>query len=143
MIDPNVGGSKNGDGITITPCSQSIMVGGVPNHATILRYDVLDANSVDNNVVHELNGEASAVPKHHVGAATVDGLVGGNHQLLIQFDHHAALEDDPQGAPLGHGVTDGSWLRVHHVVIGIIGDDIDGATETTGGPSSEPFAALG
>lgn len=143
MIDPNVAGSENGDGITITLCSQANMVVRVSNHATLLRYDVLDANSVDDNVVHELNGEASAVPKHHVGAATVDGLVGGNHQLLIQFDHHAALEDDPQGAPLGHGVTDGSWLRVHHVVIGIIGDDIDGATETTGGPSSEPFAALG
>jgi len=143
MIDPNVGGSKNGDGITITPCSQSIMVGGVPNHATILRYDVLDANSVDNNVVHELNGEASTAPKLHVCATTIDGLVGGNHQLLPQTDDHAVSEDDPQGAFLGDSVTDSSRLRVHHVVIGIIGDDIDGTTEPAGGPSSEPFAALG
>jgi len=54
MIDPDVGGSEDGDGVTVTPGSHSNMVVGLPDAATLLRHDVLDANAVDDNVVDEL-----------------------------------------------------------------------------------------
>ncbi|WVZ13942.1 hypothetical protein V8G54_011508 [Vigna mungo] len=143
MIDPHVGGSEEGDGITITPRSQSNVVVGVPDHATLLRHNVLNANAVDDDVVHELNGEATTVPDLNVGTTTVDGLIGGNEKLLLQSDDHAAFEDDPKWTLLGDGISEGSWLRVDHVLVGVIGDNVNGSTEPSHSASSEPFSASG
>jgi len=143
MIDPDVGGTENGDGITITPRSLSNVVVRVSDQATLLRHDVLHANPVDDNVVHELHGEATTVPDLNIGATTIDGLVGGNHQLLLQTDDHAAFEGDPKRTLLSHSITEGSWFGVNHILIGVISDDIDGSTEASDGASSEPFSAFG
>ncbi|KAG2384001.1 uncharacterized protein HKW66_Vig0152360 [Vigna angularis] len=122
---------------------RSNVVVGVPDHATLLRHNVLNANSVDDDVVRELYGEATTVLDLNVGTTTVDGLVGGNEKLLLQSDDHAALEDDPKWTLLGDGISEGSWLRVDHVLVGVIGDNVNGSTEPTHCASSEPFSASG
>ena len=98
MVDPNVGGPEDGDGITITPCPLSNMVHGVSYQATIPGLNVLNAKPVDDDIVHELQGDSGTVLDLNIGSTTINGLVGGDHQLLLQDNDHVALECDPQWA---------------------------------------------
>lgn len=125
MIDPNILRSEDGDPVAVAPGSETEVVGGVSDHAAVAGDDVGDPDAVDDHVLHELDGDAGAVGDVDGGAAAVDGLVARHDQLLVQPDHHAALEDDPQRLQLDHGVAEGPRLRVHHVVVGVVGDHVD------------------
>lgn len=143
VIDPNVGGAKNGDSITITPTSQPKMIKRVPNHSTVHGLHLLYANPMNDHVVHELQGNASTILNLHVSTTTIDGLVGRHHQLLLQLNHHATCEDDPKWSLLDGTVSEGTGSRVNEVVVGVIGDNIDWATESSDGPPPETLAAFG
>lgn len=128
MIDPNVSGGEDGDPIAI----------GIARGLA-----VVDVEAVDDDVAHVPDTDASAVGDVHVGAAPVDGFEAAHHQLLLQSDHHVALEHDPQGARLNHGVPQGPSSGVSHVVVTWVGDHVVSPVSAANGGATEPDSAVG
>ena len=143
MINPDVRRAEYGDPITVAASSKSEMHDGVPDHAAAAGLDVMDVESVDDDVLHELDGDASAVGDMNVGTAAVDGLVAGDEQLLVEVDDHVAGEDDPERLGLDSSVAESAGAGVDQVVVGGVGDDIDLAVDAAKGVTPEPQGAVG
>ncbi|RDY05902.1 hypothetical protein CR513_10199, partial [Mucuna pruriens] len=111
-----------GDGVAIAPCPQPKVVVGVLDNARIFGHNFLDVNSMDDDIVHVLHGETIAILDLDVRTTTINGLVGGNQELLHQFNDHAMLEYNPQWALLDNGEIESSQLGIHHVVVRVVGD---------------------
>lgn len=75
MVDPYMRRAEDGDTIAIALCSKSIMINGISNIATGFGDDIMDVKAMDDNIVGELNGEASAIGNVNIKATSIDGLV--------------------------------------------------------------------
>ncbi|RDY05885.1 Folate-biopterin transporter 1, chloroplastic, partial [Mucuna pruriens] len=98
----------------------SPVVVGVPNHASIFGDNFLDVNSMDDDNIHVLHGEATIILDLHVCTMTINGLVGGNQELLPQLNDHVVLEYTPQWALLDNGKMESSHIGIDHVVIRVV-----------------------
>ncbi|RDY05843.1 hypothetical protein CR513_10269, partial [Mucuna pruriens] len=65
---------------------------------------------------HVLHGEATTILDQHVHTTTINGLVGGNQELLPQLNDHAVLEYNPQWVLLDNVEMESSRLGTHHVI---------------------------
>lgn len=83
MVDPNVGGTKDGDTIAVAHGPEADVIRGVSNRATWAGNNVVDLNAVDDDVLDELEGDPSSVGNVDVGAPAIDGLVGGDQELGV------------------------------------------------------------
>lgn len=114
------------------------MFDGVPNHAPILAYDVVDPHPVDDYIAHKLDSDSSTIGNVDSDAATIDGLVALHDELLLENDEHVAVKYDPQWLLLDHGMPEGSRSRVYEVVVASIRDDVERAVLATGGLVAKP-----
>lgn len=105
MIDPDILRPEDRYPVAVADGAKAVVVGGIPNHAASLAEDVVDPQPMDDDIADELDGDAGAVGDIHPSAAAVDGLVALHDELLLEGDHHAAIEYDPQGLLLDHGVA--------------------------------------
>ena len=110
MIHPDVARTKDGNAISITLSPEPVMGLRISDHPTTMNRNVVDLNSMDDDVVDELEGEASTAGNVHIDASSINGLVAGHDELLLQGDHHAAFEDDPQWAVTCNRMPESSWL---------------------------------
>lgn len=95
MVNPNMARSENRDPIAVGHGPPAIMRRRAANHGVAGRFAVVDVEAMDDDIRDELDGNAGAVSYVDVGAACVDGLEAVHDQLLLQRDHHVALEHDP------------------------------------------------
>jgi len=142
VVNPDVGCTKDGDTITVTLRPQTNVVVRIPDNSTISRHNVMDMNVMDDYILYELEGDASTKSYAHIGSPTVNGFVAGHYQLLIQPNHHAACEDNPEGPFLGYGVPEGSRFWIHHVVVRRIRYDVDRTTFSAGDSVAKAKDAL-
>lgn len=67
---------------------------------------------VDDHIAHILESYASISGYMHIGATAIHGLVAIEDELVLELDHHARLEDDPEGLVLDDRVAEGARGRV-------------------------------
>lgn len=143
VVDPHVVRAEHRDGVAVALGPEADVVGRVPDRPAVSRDDVMDPDVVDDDILDKLESEAGAIGDVDKHAPAIDGLVASHDQLLLKTNHHAVCKDDPQGLVLGHGVTQGSRLRVHHVVIGRVVHHVKVPVLASGGSVSEPSSTLG
>lgn len=137
VINPNVGGTKDGDTITITLGPKPYMVLRVPDVPSSTRKDVMYVKVMDNNILNKLYGNASTVGNADVGSSAVNGLVSGHDELLVEPDDHAPSEDDPKRLLLDDCVAECAGLGVDEVSVRRVGDDVVAAVFATDGVAPE------
>uniref|UniRef100_A0A5K1CVU7 Uncharacterized protein n=1 Tax=Nymphaea colorata TaxID=210225 RepID=A0A5K1CVU7_9MAGN len=143
VIYPDVAGPEYGDPVSIGHGPPTIVSRRAPDHGVACRLAVVDVYAVDDDVGHVLNGNARAVGDVDVCPAAVDGLVAVHDELLLEDDDHVALEHDPEWLVLDDGVAKGPRPRVHGVIVGRVGHDVDAAVTATNGFATKPDAAVG
>ena len=104
---------------------------------------MVNVDVVDDDVAHLLDREASVAGDLHVRAASVDGFVASDDELVSESDPHVAGEDDPERLRLDHGVAEGSGGRVRRVVVGGVGDEVKAPAFTAERALSEADGAVG
>ena len=110
MIDPDIARTKDGNAISITLSPQPIMCLGISDHSTPMNLNVVDLNSMDDDVADKLDGDASTTGNVDLNASSINGLIAGHDELLLEFDHHAAFKDNPQWASTCNCMAKSSWL---------------------------------
>lgn len=118
------------------------MAGGRHDACRAGGLDVVDGDAVDDNVGYVLEREAGAAGDADVDAAAVDGLVGRNHELVLEVDRHGVGECDPQRAGAGDGVAERAGSGVGWVVVAGGRDDVNPAGLATDGVAAEPHRAV-
>ena len=98
---------------------------------------------MDDHVADALEGDARAPSDMHRHTATVDGLVGRDHELPLQFDGHAGFEDNPEGSRARHGVAESPGRGVRRVVVAWGGDPVEGTIASSYCAFSESLSAVG
>lgn len=96
MVEPDVGGTEDGDAVTVAVCSEANVVGGVPDQTAGGDDNVVDVEAVDDHILGELDADTSTEGNVDIGAAGIDGLMAGHKQLFGQCNDHAPTKDDPQ-----------------------------------------------
>lgn len=143
MIDPNVGGSEDGNPIAVASGTKAVMVYRVSDHATIARLNVTNVNTMYDDIVYELQSDACAVGDVDFPTPAVDRLSAGQDQLLGEPNYHGVAEDDPERLLLDDGVAEGSGLRIHEIVIGGIRDGVYLPSFSSDGVAAEAQRAVG
>lgn len=143
VVDPDVAGTEDGDGVAVGHGPPAVVAGRAPHHGVPRGPAVVDVEAVDDDVGDVLDGDAGAVCDVHVGATPVDGLEAVHDELLLERDHHVPLEDDPQRLVLDDGVAERAFLGVHGVVVAGVGDDVELAVAAADGVAAEADAAVG
>lgn len=105
MINPNISGPKNGYTIPIAFRAEAIVADGVPDHAAVADLNVMNADVMNDDIAHKLNGYASTIGNYYIGSTPINGLVTGHDQLLTQPDLHAMCKYDPEWLFLDHGMS--------------------------------------
>lgn len=96
-----------------------------------------------NHVRDKLYRNARTIGNVHVGPTSIYGLEAVHDQLLLELDHHVALEDNPERVVLDDGVAEGSGPWVDRVGVGGVSDDVEAAIAAPDGIAAEPCAAVG
>lgn len=143
MVNPDVAGAEDGDGVAVGHGAPPVVAGRAPDHGIAGGPAVMDVQAMDDDVGDVLDGDAGAIGNVHVGATAVDGLEAVHDQLLLERDHHVALEDDPQRLVADDGVPERALLGVHRVVVAGVGDHVDLAVAAADGVAAEADAAVG
>lgn len=111
---------------------------------------MVDMDVVNDDIADKLQGDAATTHNVDVSSAAIQCLVAVEDELLGKLDEHVSREDDPQGLCLYHGVPQGSRLRVHSVVVGVVGDDVvfavlaaESVLSEADGAVSEALAVVG
>lgn len=95
MVNPNVTGPKDGNGIAISECPPSIMRRGASNHSIASGLAIMDMDTMDDDIGDELDGNAGTKGNVDIGATTIDGLEAVHDEFLLEGNHHVPLEHDP------------------------------------------------
>lgn len=143
MIDPNIGDSEHRNSVAVALRAYPKVIHRVSDHPTLPLLDVVDVQSMNDDIPHELQRDLSSMADVNVGATPVYGLIAGDEQLLGEPDVHTAPKDDPERLRLDDGVSQGSGFRVDHVTVGRVGDDVDPAGLAAGGSVGEADGAVG
>lgn len=136
MIHPNIMTGEYGYRSTIRLIPMSHMIGGAPDGCWTRGHNIVHMNPMYNDVIHKLNFEPSSTREVNIGSPAINGLVRGHNELVLQLDFHVAVKNNPQRLALQDAVAERAFFGVHHVVITVVGHDIDVASL----PSSSVFA---
>ena len=142
MVDPDMAGSENGDGITISHGAPPVMRRRAPDHSIPGGLAVMDVKSMDDDVGDELNGDARTVGDMNIVTATIYSLETVHDQLLLEGDDHVALEDDPERYILDDSVAESARLRVDRVVVAGVVDHVESTVTPADGVATEPDSAV-
>ena len=143
MINPDMTRPKDRDRVTVSYRSPPVMRRRASHHRVPRGLTVMDMNPMHNNVGNVLDREARAVCDVDVDAAAVDGLEAVHDQLLLQGDHHVALEDDPERLVLDHGVAERSRSGGDGIVVAGVGYDVVAAVAAADRVAAESDRAVG
>ncbi|RZS12496.1 hypothetical protein BHM03_00043965 [Ensete ventricosum] len=124
VVDPDVAGAEDGNAIAVGHGPPSIVGGGAADHGVPGGLAIVDVEAVDDDVGDVLDGDAGAVGDVDVGAAPVDRLEAVHDELLLERDHHVALEGDPEGLVLDDRVPKCSRPRIHGIVVPGVRHDV-------------------
>ena len=114
-----------------------------PDHGVAGGPAVVDVKAVNDDIGHELDGDASPVGNVDVDAAGVDRLEAVHEELLLERDDHVALEHDPEWPVLDDGVAERAGLRVDGVVVVGVAHHVVLAVAPADGVAAEADAAVG
>lgn len=95
MVNPDMTRPENRNPVAVGHRPPPIMTRRAANHGVSGRFTVMNVQPMNDDIRHELDRDAGAVSYVNVGAACVDGLEAVHDQLLLERDHHVALEHDP------------------------------------------------
>ena len=142
VIDPDVAGSKDGHGITISHGPPAIVGRRTADHSVSSRLAVMNVEAMDDDVVDKLNSDAGTVGNVDIHTTAINGLETVHDELLLQSDDHVTLEHNPEGLVLDHGMTEGPWVRVHRIIITRVSHNIVSSITTTNCIAAESNAAV-
>lgn len=117
VINPNVAGTKDGDGITIGHGSPTKVGWRAANHRIACGFAVMDVEAMDDDIGDKLDGNARAISNVDIGTTTIYGLEAVHDKFLLQSDHHVTLEYNPEGLVLDDCMPEGAGPWVDGVVI--------------------------
>ena len=95
VINPNVVGAKNSNGITIDHCPPSIMARSASDLGVASGLTIMDMETMDDHIGDKLDGDASPIGDVDIHSMSINCLETVHDQLLLQFDHYVSLEHDP------------------------------------------------
>lgn len=142
MVNPNIAATKDGNAITITLSPETIMCLRISDHPTLTNHDVKDLDPMDDDVLHKLHRDASTLGNVNIDTSSINGLVAVHDELLLEGDEHASSKDDPQRAVTRDRVAERAGFRVHHIIVGGIGDHVEWSTFASNGVSTEALDAI-
>lgn len=142
MVHPDIMGAKDVDCISIRFPSPSGMGRGASHIGRTRGLAIMDVDTMDDNVVHKLQCEASPPGDVNVVAPAVDGLEAVHDELLLELNVHVAGEGDPQRLTLDDCIAECSHLRVHHIVVGLVGHHVNLSVLPSDGVLAEPYGAV-
>jgi len=143
MIDPNMLRVEDRHSIAVRLRPKPRVLRRVSDVGVPRRLAIVNVNSVNDHVAHVVYGDAAAAGDVHTGASAVDCLERVHQKLLFQRDYHVPLEDYPQGFVLYGGVTEGSGLWIHGVVVAGVCHLVDPTVSSADGVLAEPDGAVG
>lgn len=142
MIDPNIGRIEYVDGVAVGAAAVAEMGGAIPDNSRLPGLTIVDANTMYDHMANMLYSYARAVSNFHFCPSPIYGFVAIYHQLIVELDHHALSEYNPQRFGLDHAVPERAGLRVGRVV-GRVRDDVRGPGFPSDGIPAEPHRAVG
>lgn len=98
---------------------------------------------VNDHMVNILQSNATTSSYMNISSSAIYGLIVVNNELVFKLDHHACLEDDPEGLILDHGVAEGAGGGVSGVAVGGVGHDVVTAALSAGGSTAKADGAVG
>lgn len=142
MINPNVGGTKDGNGVAVGAATAAGMRGSIPHRAGIPGLTIVHTNSMYDYIGHPLNRNARPISNLHFRPSPINGLIAIHHKLILQRNHHIPSKRNPQRRRLNCAVPKRAPLRVPGV-IRRVGDHVHVAVLPAGGVFPEPDGAIG
>lgn len=133
VVNPNCAWSKDGNPISITLGSKPIMCGGAPNICISRRFTVVDMNSMNDNIGHILNCNASSICYMNIGTSTINSLITVHDKLLLELNNHIFLENNPERFGLNNSVPQSARSRIDRVIVIWICNYIKSAILTSNG----------
>ena len=103
----------------------------------------MDVKPMDDDVAHELRGDARSARDVHGNAAPIDRLERVHQQFFLELDGHVASEDDPEWLLFYDGVSEGTRFGCNSIVVAGVGDDVDFAVPSADGILAEADRAVG
>lgn len=143
MVNPDVAGPEDGDAITITHRPQADVIPGIPDHSPSSLDNVVDAYPMDDDVPYELQGDPGSARDQDIDPPSINRLVAGHDELLVEPYDHAIGEDDPLRPFLDDRVPQRPRLRVRHVIVQRAGYHIVPPEFSTPGLAAEPKHTVG
>lgn len=137
MVNPNFTGAIDWNPITVALCPKTIMGLTVSDHPTFSLEDVEDLNPVNDHILDKLDGDASSSGDDNSGSSAIDGLIASHNQLLLEPNHHAVLEDDPQGTSACDCMAKGTYFGVNQIIIWGVCDHVVWTTLSSNSAFSE------
>ena len=95
MVDPDLMGAEDGDAVAVGPAPPPEVRRGDPYVCVARRFAVVHVDVVDDDVGHILQCDAAVAHDVNIRAATVDGLVAVEDQLMLQLYGHVRREYYP------------------------------------------------
>lgn len=83
MVDPDVGRTEHGDGVTVTNSTEPEVEDGVPNKTTRGRDNVVNPDVVNDDILMKLDSNASTMSNVDIYSSTINGLVTSDKELLM------------------------------------------------------------
>lgn len=142
VVDPNIRRSKHGNGVAVGALPVAQVGRGAAHHAGLARLAIVDANAVDDHMVHPLHRDARAVCYFNLSPTPIYGFEAIHDQLILQCDHHVPLEYDPKWLRLNHSIPQCAGLGASWVVGGI-GDNVNFPKHTTKCRLAEAHSTVG
>lgn len=124
MVDPNIGGAFDVNGIAIAGATECSKIGRGEDMMRARGENVMDINSMDNDVGDPLDGNLGGAHEVDFCTTTVYGLVARHNEFALKLDSHVLSEDDPERLCSGDSVAESAGGRVAGAVI-VAGNDVD------------------
>ena len=72
------------------------MIRRIPDKPATTRLNIMDMDSMDDDILHKLQSKPSSISNMHVGATSINGSMTIHEKLFIQPDDHVPGEDNPE-----------------------------------------------
>ena len=142
MVNPYMAGSKDGNGISISHGSPPKMSWRASHHGVPCGLAIMDVKTMDNDVSHKLDCDASAIGNMYIDSSSINGFETVHDEFLFQLNHHVSFEHNPKRFLLNHSMTKSPWLRVHWIMVTRISNDIETTVTTTNSIPTKPDATF-
>lgn len=112
------------------------------HHGIPCGFAIMDVKTMDNDVSHKLDCDASAISNVYIYPSSINCLKTVHDEFLFQSNHHVPFEHDPKRFLLNNSMTKCPWLRVHRIVVTRISDNIETAITSTNSIPSKSNATF-